>query len=367
MSLDHALAPALAGQAFQQTALVGMLPALGLHLGLEPAAIGLAVSAGLLATAAALPLIGMGAIRLSRGALLSAQALLGAGLCAMILAGPRLAGAAWTWPALAGFRVGQGVVGAAMLTGAQAAAGIGGAAEARLGRLQSAVGLGRMGGALTVGPLLWLSPVLPVLAGPLGALAALMRPAPEPSAPPHRRARPVAADLPVPLLVQTGVGAAQIALAPALVARLGFDAGSAATAAGLCLAAAGLGLLAVHRWITPRAGAATARAAAVAAGLAGLVLSATQGLAGFFAASGLLGGAAGLLLTLNLARALARDHGVRASAAAWNGTAQMAGLALGTALGSAALAVSDSAPFAVTTAAFLILAAWPSRPERTTP
>lgn len=368
MTLDRALAPALAGQAFQQSALVGMVPVLGLRLGLDPAAIGGAVSAGLLATAATLPLIGMGAVRPGRGALLLGQVLFGAGLCALVAAGPRVAASPWVWPVLVGLRMGQGVVGAAMLTSAQAAAAAGAAARARLGRLQSAVGLGRVGGALSVGLLVWLSPVLPVLAGPAGAVVSMLgaRGDDVGTTEEPRPGRPVAADMGVPVLVQAGVGAAQIALAPALVARLGLAPGAAAGLAGLCLAAAGVGLVATHRWITPRAGPAAARAAALAGVLAGLCLTCAQDPAWIVAACTVLGGAAGLWLTRNLARALARDPGMRASAAGWTGAAQMGGLALGTALGSAALTLSDALPFAVTAAAFLLLAAWPPRIERTT-
>lgn len=362
--LNRAVAPALAGHAFQQAALVGMLPLLADRLHLAEAQIGTAVAVGMLAAAAALPLVGL---RTGRSVLrLSCLGLLGSSLALTVLiAAPPASAGVWVLPTLVAIRVVQGVGAGALLIAAQQQ---GAAADRPLGglaRAQSFVGAGRLLGALLLGPMLMLAAVAPVLPAVAGTLLSLARSAKLPC---WRRSRErMAAPLPrmlvTPAVVQAATGAAQIGLAPLLADRLAVRAEVASGYAGLCLAAATFGLLATHRWITARLGPATLplvrRICPLAMASAALLLPLCDRLPSFAVLSAVIGGTGALLLVVNLSEAVATSPKSGGQASGWNGATQIGALAIGVGLGSLVMPFSPAAPFAVSAALAFSLAIAP--------
>jgi hypothetical protein len=350
--LRRSIAPALTGHAFQQTALISMLPVVSERLALSPAAIGGAVSVGMIAAAASLPVMGAFAGRRLTIAALLALLASSVALMAMLEAGPALwQGALLALPALVLVRVVQGVAAGGILVVAQRASVGEDNPRAGLARTHSAGAIGRSLGALLIGPLLWISVMVPLVPAALGAVVAMLRlptarswPAGGCSARPWWRA------MAAPTLIHSAIGAAQIGLAPLIVQRLALPAMESSAIAGFCLAAANGGLLAAHRWITPVATARTARLAAGAMIAAALLIPFSPGVPVLLLLSAVIGGASALLLTLNLSYAIAARPSAGGSVAGWNGAAQIGGLALGVAVGSAVLPLSVAAPFLVAAA-----------------
>lgn len=367
--VHHTVAPALAGHAFQQTALVGMLPVLAERLHLNEAQIGFAVAAGMIAAAVALPFLGL---RTGRRLLrLSILGLFGSSLALIVLiatAPPRQL--AWMLPVLVAIRTVQGVSAGALLITAQQASLAEAVPLGGVARTQSFAGLGRLFGALLIGPLLLLAPVAPLLPAALGGLLALARSASLAGwdRARERMAAPVPRMLVTPVIVQAATGAAQIGLAPLLAHRLAVGAEVASGYAGLCLAAANLGLLATHRWITrrlePAAVPVVRRLCPFGMAAAALLLP----LGGHVVASALLsavvGGASALLLALNLTDAMTARPNASGQASAWNASVQIGALAVGVGLGSLVMPLSPAAPFLLSAALALALVLVPNASRR---
>ncbi|MBU3030401.1 hypothetical protein [Paracoccus marinaquae] len=340
--IQRALAPVLAGYAFQQTALIGMLPVLALRLDLPPGQVGLAIGAGLLVSAVMGPLLagGMTAQRL-RAALL-VQMLASLGLIALLLAlGP--VGA--TFAILLAIRVLQGTAAAITLAVAQAASAGMGRPVAALARLQVGPGLGRALGAALIGPLIRLSIVLPILPALIGAALSLYRlgaaakrmPLPE-----ERGLRaPWLLALAVPFLVQCAIGAGQLGLGPLLAQS--YPAAQAAAITGICLGAGYLVLMLVHLFVTPAATAIGPALALLAVALLLPVISPQPSV--LIAATSLATGAAGLTIARHLARVIALRPEAARRNAAWQGSSLLAGLGVGASLAALVLPLHPVAPF----------------------
>ncbi|WP_179381007.1 MFS transporter [Jannaschia marina] len=360
-----ALAPVLAGHAFQQTALIAMIPLLAQQLGTTQSAIGAAVALGMIAAAPFLPFLGAmparGLLPLALGTLLATNL----ALLALFLRGDAVP-LAWVVVAvLAGLRFLQGLAAGAVLVLAQTAGA--GASEPRraLGRVQALGGIGRALSAVLVGPLALLSPAVPLLPATFGVILGLARSRrlPVPRLP-RAVAPPPLVTFRVTILAQGAVGAAQVGLAPLLAARLAQTADGAVVLAGLCLAAANLGLLLAARLIAPRAGRGHARLAALLLCLCAGGIGLAESAAAFAALSLLLGGAAALMTVLNLADILTRPGIADRQVAAWNGTVQIAALALGVGGGALLLPLDPAAPFALVAGCGLLLALLPPRSRR---
>ena len=343
MQLQRALSPAMTGYNFQQTALIGMLPVLALRLDLPPAQVGLAISAGLIASAAMAPLLsGLMTLPRLRAALI---AMFAASLALVaLLLWPRPAGAAFA--ILLVIRCVQGTAAAILLAVAQGASAASTRPVAALARVQLGPGLGRASGAALIGPLLRLSialPILPALAGAAISLFRLGRTEDKALVLPESGGlrAPWLAALAVPFLVQAAVGAGQLGLGPLLAQARAPE--QAATLAGLCLAAGYLALLLIHyRW-TARGTAMRPAAALLVVALSLPALSAAPAL--LVAATALAAGAAGLLVARHLARIVAaRPQGARQNAA-WQGSALLAGLGTGAGMAALLLPLAPIAPF----------------------
>lgn len=367
--LRRTIGPAVAGHAFQQTALIGMLPVVAERLALSPSAIGGAVSVGMIAAALSLPVMGTFAGRRLTTAALAALLAASLALMAMLHAGPAAwQGAILALPVLVALRVVQGVAAGGLLVVMQRASAGQADPRAGLARTHSIGALGRSLGAVLIGPLLWISVVAPLAPAALGALVSLARmPKADVQPNPGRLQPPAWRALTVPTLTQAAIGAAQLGLAPLIVRNLALPAAEAAAVAGFCLAAANVGLLAAHRWITPGATARTARLAAVALAAAALLVPLMPAATALILLSGVIGGASALLLTLNLSGALAARPAAGGPIAGWNGTVQIGGLALGVGLGSAVLPLSVVAPFLIAAALIAPLAVVPVFPIRSSP
>ncbi|TDH38434.1 hypothetical protein E2A64_04795 [Pseudohoeflea suaedae] len=351
--MKASLGPALVGHAFQQTALMAMLPLIADRLGLSQSAVGTVVAFGMAAAALAIPLIGVfGNSDLTRPSLL-VMILCSLGLAALLLlpAPPALA-----LLALLVLRLSQGLAAATLLVHAQ----IGslarrGEGRAQLARTQSFGGMGRAASAIAVGPLAALHIVLPILPAIAGAMWSLFSERPRRTEAQPRRAglsRPDFHALILPLTVQASLGVTHVSLAPLLAAQPGTSNLTAASIAGLSLAAANLGLVVAQRYLTAKAGPAALRLAALAGGAALLVVAALPLPAIVVGLSAVIGAASAMLLTCNLFTVLsaAPEHGF--SRAAWNATASTAGLALGALAGSAGLHAGPS--FSLTLSAALM-------------
>lgn len=363
-NVHHAVAPALAGHAFQQAALVGMLPLLAERLRLEEAEIGGAVALGMLAAACALPFLGLWTGR--RLLRLAIVGVLGASLALIVLIG---APTAWmlasALPILVGIRIIQGISAGALLVTAQQASLSASSPLGGLAKTQSYGGIGRLLGTLFLGPLLFIAAVVPLVPAALGALVALMR---SRGVTVRYRSRerlmaPLPRMLVIPLIVQAATGAAQVGLAPLVADRLAAGAELASAYAGICLAAANLGMLGAHRWVTPRlapgARPVVQRLCPLAmAGAAGL-LPLSYHLAAFSVLSAIVGATAALLLAVNLSDAMTARPEASGQASGWNGAAQIGALAIGVGLGSLVMPLSPAAPFLLAAMLALALAITP--------
>lgn len=339
--MQHVLGPALAGHAFQQTALIGMLPVLALRLGLPQGQVGLAIGIGLVASAMAAPVL---AARLSTLRLRLALIVLMAAslaLIAMLLA-PRPVQAAFAL--LLVIRMAQGTAGALILSAAQGASAQAGSPVSVLARLQIGPGLGRALGAALIGPLLRLSVALPMLPALVGAAISLRRLAGG-GTPALRGARgfqpPWPAALSLPFWVQCAVGAGQLGLGPLLAQSRG--ATQAATIAGLCLGAGYLALLLTHRFLTPAATALGPAAMVLVAAMLLPVLSPRPAV--LIVATALAAAASGLMIARHLARVVALRPAAARHNAAWQGSALLAGLGCGAGAAALVLPIAPAAPF----------------------
>jgi hypothetical protein len=177
--------------------------------------------------------------------------------------------------------------------------------------------------------------------------------------------------LATPIVVQGATGAAQIGLAPLLADRVAGGPEVASGYAGLCLAAANLGLLATHRWLTPRL---TLAAMPVARRLCPLAMAAAASalplcgaVPAFAVLSAVVGGASALLLAANLSEAMAARPEARGQTSGWNGAVQIGALAGGVFLGSLVMPISPAAPFVLSAALALGLAIAPLARTRSSP
>ncbi|MFV0301336.1 MAG: hypothetical protein ACK5IP_10730 [Paracoccus sp. (in: a-proteobacteria)] len=341
--LQSALAPAMTGYNFQQTALIGMLPVLAVQLELEAAQVGLAIGAGLIVAAAMAPLLAgrmtLPRLRTALIAMLAASL----ALIALLLAPPPV-GAAFL--ILLAIRCVQGTAAALILAAAQGASAGVERPLAALAQVQFWPGLGRAAGAALIGPLVRLSVALPILPALIGASISLLR---------LSRQQPLRADLPaeagfrapwpaalaLPFLVQAAAGAGQLGLGPLLAQ--GYPPEQAATIAGLCLAAGYLALLLVHALLTARGQTLRPAATLLAAALLLPLLSARP--EALFIATALAAGASGLLVARHLFRVIAARPATARQNAAWQGSAQLAGLGAGAGAGSLVLPLDPGAPF----------------------
>ncbi len=366
MSPTKTFGPVLAGYAFQQTALVSMLPVFTELLRLSESQIGLSVAAGLLLAGLGPPFVGLlGGARVMAGALWGL--LLGNLALLWLLVGPP--DAAGTGPILAALmliRSIQGLSFASLMMLAQQASFQTRDSKKTLAAVQSTGSLGRIAAALSVGPLLTLSPLAPLVPGVIGALVSLVR-ARRIRPPQLRRSLrpPGLGAFYVVIFSQIAVGATQIALAPLVMARLDLSATAAAGMAGLCLAAAYAGLFLALRWLVPRARPPHVRLLAVALVLAAIAIAQAAHPALFLFLSFVIGGSTASLFTLSLSDLLTREEYTQHQVAGWNGTVQIMSLATGVALGAALLALSPAAPFAVAGLCGAVLALFPPVLERT--
>lgn len=349
--LQRALSPALTGYIFQQTALIGMLPVLALQLDLKSSEVGLAISAGLIVSAAIAPLLA-GSMTLPR---------LRAALIAMVAASVALVGllllpqpVGMAFAILLAIRCVQGTAAAIILSVAQAASVGSKTPAAALARVQVRQGLGRVFGAALIGPLVRLSIAAPVLPAMIGATVSVYRLRTKrldfPSAASPGIQTPWLAALAVPFLTQSAVGAGHLGLGPMLAQTRAPE--QATTIVGFCLAAGYLALLLVHYRLTA-AGTTTRPAAAV------LVLALTLPVLSdrpvvLIVATALAAAASGLLIARYLARVImARPEDARQNSA-WQSSALLAGLGTGAGTGSLVLPLAPSAPFMLGAAFSLI-------------
>ncbi|GGX67481.1 hypothetical protein GCM10007385_40770 [Tateyamaria omphalii] len=358
--------PVLAGHAFQQTALIGMVPLLALALGLHESEIGLAVAMGLVTAGVALPFVSLlGGRIVVLGGL---GGLLLANLVLLYVVGTGVQGWSTTFVfvLLAVIRSVQGVSAAGLMMAAQTQ----GVAQENslkgLGIVQSMGSVGRIFSAALIGPLLLVSQLAPLLPAALGAMVSLMmnhgKPAPKLRAtmrPPRLTA------FRVTVLTQVAVGAAQIGLAPVILDQLEAEPMRAAGNAGFCLAAANLGLFLALRLLAHRTGQIGARLAGLLLVLAAACVPFADRLATFLFLSFVIGGSTGLLFTLNLSEIMTREDYAQLQVTGWNGAIQIAALAGGVASGSALLALSPAAPFAIVALSGAALAFAPPSTQRT--
>lgn len=358
--------PVLAGHAFQQTALIGMVPVLALALGLHESEIGLAVAMGLVTAGVVLPFVSLAGGRVVMLGGLSGLLLANLALLYLIGAGPQGLDTALVFGLLALIRSVQGVSAAGLILVAQTQ-GVAQADSRRgLGLVQSMGSVGRIFSAALIGPLLLISPLAPLFPAALGAAISLGmsrgRIAPRLRAtvrPPKLTA------FRVTVLTQVAVGAAQIGMAPLILDRLEADPVRAVGYAGICLAAANLGLFLSLRLLVPRVGQPGARSAALLLVLAALFVPVVEQLAAFLLLSFVIGGSTGLLFTLNLSEIMTRKDYAQLQVTGWNGAIQIASLAGGVASGSALMALSPAAPFAVVALSGAALALAPPSTQRT--
>ncbi|MBO0662311.1 hypothetical protein LQ948_06520 [Jiella sp. MQZ9-1] len=367
--MKTSLAPALVGHAFQQTAILAMLPLIASRLGLSNAAVGAVVATGMAMATMTIPLMGLVGSRRLVPAALVAMLVCSIGLVLLLLVDltPAIA--------LAGLlvlRLVQGMSAATVLVAAQTAS-LDDAATARhrLAATQSFAGIGRAASAVLVGPLVAISvvlPMLPAMFGGLWSLARLNRNLEDNAVadvggfmPPDLRA------LILPALVQASLGATHVSLAPLLAAQPHLGDLSAATYAGFALAAANLGLLVAHRFLTAKVELAGMRVAAGLGGAALLVIALLPAPALVVALSGIVGATSAILLTRNLFGALSRSKQRGTSQAAWNATVSTGGLALGALIGSAGLTIGPSLSVALSAGlmASALLALTPTRKTAT--
>ncbi len=358
--MNNRLAPALIGHGFQQTALIAMLPLIATHLDLSHSTVGMAVAFGMVAATLAIPLVGLtGSASLIRPALF-ATILCSFGLAALFVqpVAPLVALAA-----LLALRFCQGVAAATLLIHAQVASlSDQNRSRDRLARTQSFGGIGRAASAACVGPLAAVSIVLPVIPAIAGAIWSFTRIAPQTKA--TRTERQMPALLPpdgqaliLPFIVQTSLGIAHVSLAPLLVSQPGYDDLSAATIAGLALAAANIGLLLAHRFLTARLDRIGLRIAAIGGGAALLTIALVPTPTVVIGLSTCVGAAGAMLLTCNLHCAVTRVGERGIGQAAWNATVSTAGLAAGAFAGSAALMAGPG--IAIVLAAMTMIVALP--------
>ncbi|MEJ6393128.1 hypothetical protein V8J82_07680 [Gymnodinialimonas sp. 2305UL16-5] len=358
--------PVLAGHAFQQTALIGMVPVLALALGLHESEIGLAVALGLVTAGVTLPFVsllgGRTVVLCGLGGLLLAN------LALIYLVGMGVEG--WTpmmvLVLLALIRAVQGMSAAGLMLVAQTRAAAEKNSRQGLGVVQSMGSIGRIFSAALIGPLLLISPLMPLLPAALGAGISLFmwrgKIAPRLRAtirPPRLTA------FRVTMLTQVAIGAAQIGLAPLILDRLDANPTLAAGYAGLCLAAANAGLLVSLRVLVSKVGRRGARGAALLLFLVAACVPLADQLALFILLSFVIGGATGLLFTLNLSEIMTREDYAQLQVTGWNGAIQIAALAGGVASGSALIALSPAAPFAIVALSGAALAFAPPPTQRT--
>ncbi|QPH55600.1 hypothetical protein [Pontivivens ytuae] len=354
--------PALAGHAFQQTALIGMLPVLSQELGLSQPQIGWAVAAGMATAALALPFLGRlgGQVVLFGGliGLLSANI----ALIALVGAPGGIMAPSLALTSLIAIRSVQGLSAAGLLMLAQQASVRPTGTARILGKVQSMGGIGRILGALLLGPLAAISPLLPLFPAAIGTIIslALVRRAGLPSLRTSFRPPRLLA-FRATILTQMAVGASQIGLAPLLSARLADGAIGATALAGICLASANLGLLLALRLIAPRARRSHARYGALCLALAAGAVPFADSLIVFASLSLLIGGSTALLFTLSLSDLMTREDYAQLQVTGWNGAIQIASLAAGVAFGAAFVAVSPAAPFALAALSGVALAVSPSK------
>ncbi|WP_299500744.1 hypothetical protein [uncultured Roseobacter sp.] len=366
MSPTFLFGPVLAGYAFQQTALVSMVPVFTQLLGLSESQVGLSVAAGLLLAGLGPPFVGLlGGSRVMAGALWGLM-LGNLALLALLGVRPEMQPAGLILAALVLIRSVQGLSFASLMMLAQQASFQTGNGRKTLAAVQSTGSLGRIAAALSVGPLLVLSPLAPLLPGVIGALVSLVR-ARKASAPPLRSTLrpPGLGAFRVVIFSQMAVGAAQIGLAPLVMVRLDLSATAAAGMAGLCLAAAHAGLFLALRLLVPRAKPTHARLVALGLLLAAGGMTQAAHPAAFLLLSFVIGASTASLFTLSLSDILTRKDFAQLQVAGWNGTVQIVSLALGVAVGAALLALSPAAPFAVAGLCGVVLALFPSAIERT--
>ncbi|TFF25232.1 MFS transporter [Jiella endophytica] len=336
--MNASLAPALMGHAFQQTALMAMLPLIAGRLGLSDPAVATAVGLGMVAATLTIPLMGLTGSRRLVGPALVTMIVCSVGL-ALLLVVPLAAAPALG--ALLLLRLAQGMSAATVLVHAQTSS----LADAtrsreRLAATQSFAGLGRAASAVLVGPLVAIGvvlPMLPAIAGGVWSLATLRRSEPAPAGEASGLKPPRMPSLVLPFLVQTSLGITHVSLAPLLAVRLGGNSVAAATHAGFALAAANLGLLVSHRFLTSKVEGTGLRLAAFVGGGALVAIALWPQPAFVVISSGVVGGASAMLLTHNLHTALERSAARGTSQAAWNATVSTGGLAAGALVGSAAL------------------------------
>ncbi|MBM7069737.1 hypothetical protein [Actibacterium sp. 188UL27-1] len=340
--------PVLAGHAFQQTALIGMVPVLAQLLQLSEHQIGLAVAAGLLASALGMPVIGAVAGR--RAVLFGLVGLLAANLAlmALLISPAPVFGSAVMLSALVCVRLIQGLSVGSLLIAAQHASAQGPCTRRALGAVQSVAGIGRIGAALSIGPLLLLSPLAPLVPSLIGAVLSLFRVKHLPALKCTRTVRPPnVLVFRVTALTQVAVGASQVGIAPLIQAALDHPPAASAGYAGLCLAAANLGLFIAARFLLPHVSRQRARMAALCLLASGLMIVAAGHIAIIAACSFVIGASTALLFSLNLSEIMTRKDFAQLQVAGWNGAIQIASLAVGVGLGSMLMALDPTAPFAI--------------------
>lgn len=358
--------PVLAGHAFQQTALIGLVPVLALALGLHESEIGLAVAMGLVTAGVALPFV----------SLLGGRVVMLGGLGGLMLANLALLYVVGTgvqgWSAtlvfvlLALIRSIQGVSAAGLMMAAQTQGAVEKDSRRGLGIVQSMGSVGRIFSAALIGPLLLISPLVPLLPAAIGAAISLMMSRNKVA--PNLRTTvcpPRLTAFRVTVLTQVAVGAAQIGLAPLILDKLDADPVRAAGYAGLCLAAANLGLFLALRLLVRHASRRIARLAGALLVLAAACVPLADQLAVFLLLSFVIGGSTGLLFTLNLSEIMTRKDYAQLQVTGWNGAIQIAALAGGVASGSALIALSPAAPFAIVALSGAALAFAPPSTQRT--
>ncbi|PJI84287.1 hypothetical protein BC777_3828 [Yoonia maricola] len=366
MSPAFLFGPILAGHAFQQTAFIAMVSVLAQLLGLSESQIGIAIAAGLLMSAFGPPFAG----------LLGGRVVIVGALCGLLMANLALFGllggvasgisSGLILTVLIVIRGVQGLSVSCLLMAAQQASFEAPDSLKTLAKVQSMGSLGRIGASLSVGLLVLLSPLAPLVPGAIGALLSLFRI--RNATPPRLRATarpPDIAAFRVTALTQIAVGASQIGLAPAMMARLSLSPEAIAGYAGLCLAAANLGLFLALRLIVPRAAGQVARLAGLGLLLAGAFMTIVAHPAAFIVISFVIGGSTAVLFTLNLSDIMTRKDFAQLQVAGWNGAVQIASLAIGVGLGSAFLTLSSAAPFVIAGLCGAVLAIFPPQIQRT--
>ncbi|MEY8827142.1 hypothetical protein AB9K34_01770 [Sedimentitalea sp. XS_ASV28] len=340
--IQRALGPILAGYAFQQTALTGMLPVIAEELDLTPGRVGLAVGVGLLVSSVIAPFLVGGMTRQWLRVAMAVQMLASLALMGLLLV-PAPAVAAFAL--LLAIRIVQGTAAAATLAVAQGASASVGRPVAALARLQIGPGLGRAFGAALIGPLVRLSIVIPLLPALIGATVSLFLLARTdwclPMTTGHHERTPWTAALAVPFLVQCAVGAGQLGLGPLLAQN--FPAPRAAAIAGLCLGTGYLALMLAHVFVTPVSTGIRPAATLLVAALFLPVLWPQPAV--LVVATALAAGTSGVIIARHLARVISLRPAAARRNAAWQGSALLAGLGIGASAASLCLPLSPVAPF----------------------